>query len=165
MNTDTLWIISRYLDTPTWGNFRIAYRWFYRIPTKEDIYNRIKHINWFDAANKGNYSILKTYIDIGFDLNKQNKYSNDTALMCASWNGHIECLQLLIDAGANVNMQNIDGNTALIWASRNSHIECLQLLVDAGADLYTRNKDGYTAFTWASQNHTQYQQYQLLYSW
>jgi hypothetical protein len=75
MNTDTLWIISRYLDTPTWGNFRIASRWFYRIPTREDIYNRIKHIDWFEAAKNGNYSILKTYIDIGFDVNTQeNNY-------------------------------------------------------------------------------------------
>jgi serine/threonine-protein phosphatase 6 regulatory ankyrin repeat subunit B len=156
MNTDTLWIISRYLDTPTWGNFRIAYRWFYRIPTKEDIYNRIKHIDWFEAAKKGNYSILKTYIDVGFDFNNKQDNSGETALILASWNGRTECVQLLIDSGADLNTQNNYGSTALLWASRRGHTTCVQLLIDSGAHLNTQNNGDYTALLWASRNgHTE----------
>ncbi|KAL5515176.1 hypothetical protein EMCRGX_G000307 [Ephydatia muelleri] len=58
-----------------------------------------------------------------------------TPLMWASHNGHTECVKVLLDRGAQVNMQNKDGWTALMRASGSGHMECVQVLLDRGADV------------------------------
>jgi len=49
----------------------------------------------------------------------------------ASWNGHTEIVKLLLEAKADVNLQNTSGRTALIWASREGHTEIVKLLEEA----------------------------------
>ena len=44
-----------------------------------------------------------------------------TPLMHASWFGHTEVIQILLEKGANVNLQNMRGNTALHFAYENGH--------------------------------------------
>ena len=56
-----------------------------------------------------------------------------TPLMHATWFGHIEVIQLLLDSGANINMQNKRGNTALHFAYENSHKKITVLLREQGA--------------------------------
>ena len=52
----------------------------------------------------------------------------------------------LIDAGANVNLQDNYGYTALIWASFTTKTEeVITALIDAGADLNLQDNQGNTA--------------------
>jgi hypothetical protein len=44
-----------------------------------------------------------------------------TPLMHATWFGHTEVIEILLDKGANVNLQNLRGNTALHFAYENGH--------------------------------------------
>ena len=48
--------------------------------------------------------------------------------------GSAEIVELLIEAGVDVNAQDEFGNTALMWASHNGHTEVAELLRDAGAE-------------------------------
>jgi len=57
----------------------------------------------------------------------------------------LKTAQLLIDAGADLNVQDACGNTALIVAVRDRNLDMANLLIDAGADLNLQNKDGKTA--------------------
>jgi ankyrin repeat protein len=41
----------------------------------------------------------------------------------ASGNGHDEIVSYLIEAGADLNLQNETGNTALHWAALNNHMK------------------------------------------
>lgn len=56
-----------------------------------------------------------------------------SALHCAAYTGSLECLRLLLEAGANVNTQDSEGVTALHWACAGGHTDCVQLLLASGA--------------------------------
>jgi hypothetical protein len=73
--------------------------------------------------------------------------------MKASKNGYIDIVNTLIEADANVNLQNKYGETALMTAVQeigndiqvNSYIEIINTLIAAGANVNLQNKYGYTA--------------------
>lgn len=58
-----------------------------------------------------------------------------TALICAANRGHTECLNLLIQYGANLNIKDFHGGTALTYAAKFGNLECLKCLVQSGADI------------------------------
>ena len=46
---------------------------------------------------------------------------------------HAPVVQMLLEAGADVNAQHLDGTSALSEAVRYRHEEVIQMLLDAGA--------------------------------
>lgn len=58
-------------------------------------------------------------------------------------------LKLLLDLGADPNLQDNDGFTALMWAVHWGNAEAVRLLVANGADLHTASSDGTTALSLA----------------
>ena len=48
---------------------------------------------------------------------------------------HMTCVNLLVEAGADVNRKGKEGRTALIQAAINDHHDCVDLLIKAGADV------------------------------
>ncbi|KAM4623962.1 ankyrin repeat and SOCS box protein 3 isoform 2-T3 [Polymixia lowei] len=57
-----------------------------------------------------------------------------TPLFVAAQYGQQECLEILVDAGANVNAQAADLATPLMIASQEGHEGCVEVLLDHGAD-------------------------------
>jgi hypothetical protein len=71
---------------------------------------------------------------------------NSTSLSFAAQNDLSNPMQLLLDAGANVNTQkSIFQNTPLIWAAKNNNLPMIGTLVAYGADLNLLNKNNNTA--------------------
>jgi len=77
----------------------------------------------------------------------------NTGLIIAAERGHAECLQVLIDAGANLNYISEEScHTALVCATDKGHKECLRILLNAGANPNYRLKGGLTPLMYAASN-------------
>jgi ankyrin repeat protein len=70
-------------------------------------------------------------------------------LYAAAKNGHVEALQTLLEAGAQVDHARSSGWTALHAAATNRHVEAIHALVGAGADLNHATNNGYTPLAMA----------------
>jgi ankyrin repeat protein len=63
-----------------------------------------------------------------------------SALMLASANGHLDCMQFLTESvQVDVNYSNKSGNTALHWASLNGHSACVEYLISKNANVLAEN--------------------------
>eukprot|EP01041_Mallomonas_annulata_P008379 gene8379-17282_t len=85
-------------------------------------------------------------------INTQTNKGN-TALMEASNNGRVEAVTLLIENGADLNLQNNEGNSALIMACEYDHKkDVVKQLLKAGAHIDIENKMGNTSLIRAALN-------------
>ena len=89
---------------------------------------------------------------------KEDKYYGFTALICASGNGHIDVVNLLLQQkNVNINQLTDDGNAALHYASFHGHTETVKLLlVHSDIDVNIKDNAGDTPLKIASRDgHTQ----------
>jgi len=88
----------------------------------------------------------------GYDANaidRVGQYGN-SALMKAVREAHYSIAKELIDAGASLEIKNIDGNSALWNACFGQSAACVELLVKAGIDLDSTNDNGVTALMYCA---------------
>ena len=71
-------------------------------------------------------------------------------LIYASNFGHIDCVNALIAAGANVDHQNNNGNTALMMTAHTDNIKCINALITARSSINVKNNDDQPAILWAT---------------
>ncbi len=79
----------------------------------------------------------------------ENKYEN-LSLFDLIEVGKTDLVKKKIESGADVNINDDNGNTPLYYASRNRHTEIVKLLFDHGADVNTKNNVGDTPLHYAS---------------
>lgn len=103
----------------------------------------------FNASRRGNLEQVKSFFE---QLKKEGKDINDikvnatnyncetSALVEASYYGHLEVVKFLVENGANVNnivkgYLGMNRDTALVSASANGHLEVVKYLVENGANI------------------------------
>ena len=75
-------------------------------------------------------------------------------LTLASSRGHLDVVQALIEAGANVDHARLDGATSLMMSAQNGHIEVVRALLAANADPRIVAHGGFTTLSCAkAKNH------------
>ena len=103
------------------------------------------------VSQKGDVKSVKEILDIGADINAQDKYYDMTALMHASAYGHKDVVNILTNRGADINAQDKHyGMTALMHASAYGHKDVVNILTNRGADINAKNKYGKTPLMHAS---------------
>lgn len=76
----------------------------------------------------GDAEQLEAAFAAGADLDSKDPEHGDTALIKAALNGHLECVQLLLQCDADVMVTNVDGETALACAEKREHVDIIRLL-------------------------------------
>ena len=114
-------------------------------------------------AQNGDLDVVRLFVEAGLDVNVQPYSSssvyiptqedvkqlddieavwfpqdgdedNDTALMKAAGQGHIEVVRFLVEQGAYLNIHNRQEQNALMFAAAGGHLAVLVFLIDSGAD-------------------------------
>jgi hypothetical protein len=86
----------------------------------------------------------KTLIQTGFTINAQTKIG-ETALFLAVQKGALGKVQLLLAAGAAVDLADAQGTTPLMEAVIRGHADVARELLAKGADVNAKDKKGFTA--------------------
>jgi len=68
----------------------------------------------------------------------------------ATAESHLEIIQALLKAGANVNDKDLDGRTLLMIAAMKGMDKAVKVLLDAGADINAQDNFGSTALKQAT---------------
>ena len=119
---------------------------------KVNIYKRTTgespDITLFNAAVAGNLEAVKQHIAAGTDLNQVDPNplgSKGSSLHAAAAFGYTEVAVALIEAGADVNQKENEGQTPLHTAALFCYPKIAQALLDNGADKTIKDDDGQTA--------------------
>lgn len=72
------------------------------------------------------------------------------ALMAYVWRDNKERVEKLLAHGADVTLQDADGDTALHGAGQTGNVEIIRMLLDKGANPNAKNKQGGTPLMWAA---------------
>lgn len=91
---------------------------------------------------------LKTALDSGDDVNQIDE-SGWTALMHASSKGHADCLRLLLNNAASINISN-GQDTALTIAASYGQADCVRILIDEGANVNWKTVSGGSVIHYAA---------------
>jgi len=76
------------------------------------------------------------------DPNSKDLFTERTSLHKASYFGHDHVIEYLLECGADVNAEDVEGDTPLHDACRLGHVASAKLLLKAGAFKDTKNKMG-----------------------
>ena len=96
---------------------------------------------WRFAA-LGNVQGVRQLADAGTDLNALDPIYSMSAIEMASAYGQPGVVEVLIEAGADVNARNDERGTACLAAAFFGRVDCLRLLVANGGDPTLVNQDG-----------------------
>jgi len=92
------------------------------------------------AACVGNFDLVSECIAHGVDVDGPSDINGNSALTCASKNGHAAVVEHLLDAGADKEAKNESRSTALMCASERGFTAIVVLLLRAGAGMEIKNK-------------------------
>ena len=107
------------------------------------------------AAAKGDCSSIAEVINTGIDLETAGS-DGRTALWVAASCGHADAVQMLVDAGANLNAVCASTSfTALHAAVQAGHTRVVSVLAKGGADSSLESTNGKTALDIAKRKHLQ----------
>eukprot|EP01052_Picozoa_sp_SAG31_P035373 SAG31_NODE_4259_length_3410_cov_2.021444_2_plen_249_part_00 len=89
--------------------------------------------------------LLLRHGDRGAELDpNMSLQDGTTALIIAAENGSAQFVELMLEAGSNVDLQMKDGTTALFMAAQEGHDNIVILLLQAGAKPDIRRNDGFS---------------------
>jgi uncharacterized protein len=102
------------------------------------------------AARNGNLSTLEFLLCSGAKVDIIAEDRRSTALIDSAMERHKDVIKTLIEAGADVNVKNGDGQTALIIVVGAGDVEITEILVKAGADPDIEDDFGVSARMYAN---------------
>lgn len=97
------------------------------------------------AAGNGEEEITGMLLKTNVAVNVYGGPYRSTPLMLAAAWLSVDSVRLILQAGADIDLLDQDGDTALILAARRGDSECAKVLLEHGADIMHTNNDGHNA--------------------
>ena len=108
-------------------------------------YTCIMLISLAQIQNTTHRAVISRLFSLG-DVNIRATQHGQTALMLAVSHGRLDMVQILVEAGAEVNIRDEDGSTALMCAAEHGHMEIVKfLLQQPETNVLSKDNDGLTA--------------------
>jgi ankyrin repeat protein len=123
------------------------------------------------AARTGNLAVAKRLVEHGADVNAREHFRDQSALMWAAAEGHVEMVAFLVSKKADLSVRAkandwpsqitneprvqyrpTGGLTPLLYAARAGCLGCVKAIVEGGADIDRPNPDGMTPMMMALDN-------------
>ena len=101
--------------------------------------------------------ILNITQRLKFDVINECDYEERTPLHWAAYNGKRDTMEILLDRGANINVQDSAKRTPLIYCAHFGHYDCVKLLLERGADKNIKDSQGFDA-----KHHATHHKYQSI---
>jgi len=106
-------------------------------------------LHW--AAFRDDLEMAKILIQAGANVRATTREGGITPLIMACTNGSAPMIQLLLNAGADVNQAKTNGTTPLMTAAASGSAEAVKILLDHGADVNAKESvHGQTALMFAA---------------
>ncbi|RAH65581.1 ankyrin [Aspergillus aculeatinus CBS 121060] len=105
------------------------------------------------AAQNGHESLVRFFVNHlprPYHVDHPADPGEGTPLMAAAKGGHLAIVHLLVEAGANLEVQNRSQMTPLMLAAAHGHLQVLQFLMQQGADPTVTQPNGCSALCWAA---------------
>ena len=120
----------------------------------DDINIKKNTVFHYSAKNNQYYSILFWYEKLQQYFPKTKIFDtknshNLTPLHYACFDNSFECVQLLIDLGADVNAVDVNGKSVLTYAINSNNLNIIHLLILNGADYNKKDSEGKTAYDYS----------------
>ena len=124
-------------------------RWRYREGTFANVILEfsLSSLELHQAISRGDLATVQALLARGADVDERD--NGETALIVAAHTRY-DIVQVLLDAGSNVNAENPYGRTALMAAASRGNRDIVQSLLAAGADVNRKDHQGYTALIFAA---------------
>ena len=103
------------------------------------------------AAEGGHLEVLKRLVEAGQDVNQRDGWFKRTPLMRAAVEGHTDCVEYLIQNGAQLNLKDYERKTPLMRAAMEGRTDCVKYLLQNGAQLDLTDHVGNTALHLAAE--------------
>ena len=102
------------------------------------------------ACDNGDHPLVRSLIKSEADVNclVTVGFTQWSPLERATHYGYTNIVKLLLEHGANINLQDNDGETALMVASVRAQVNIAKMLLERGAQVDLQNKNGWCALMW-----------------
>jgi ankyrin repeat protein len=107
-------------------------------------------ITLFDAAADGKLDLIKQRLGASWTQVDAKDSAGNTALVEAARWAHDDCVEYLLEKGANIHSKNPKGQTALHIAAQQGRDSTCKLLVSKGANVNEKDEDGETPLMYAA---------------
>ena len=121
----------------------------WQMPPGEIVYGAAKEGKWRWMRDAFAKDWWKN--QLAFVVSYSTSYSGYTPLHIASSNGHLQCVKILIEAGADVNSKNIFEKTPLHYASIKNNASIVSILLEKGANVDAVSDENTTSLMMAAQ--------------
>jgi uncharacterized protein len=106
-----------------------------------------------EAARQGDLTRLQALVDADPAAVAVADERDCTALHFVVNAGHLEATTFLLEAGADLETRDVDGDSPLHWAACTDNVEMIELLLDHGAAINALNHRHITPLLYATQHH------------